>query len=423
MITAFETIKAGKAVTLNISNNVTITSENVSEILATIVKAKSDINVVFDAELFYKPLLKLMPKEVSSKLEDGQAALWLGFRLWFGRNRHSRTIGITYREFTKGNFCNKYEIEIYEVKQYYSDIDKATLAETVALTNKVLKAFSDMGIITNKLTSAASVYKESVLDKLGIPSMTNSRTLPDDKITDDLCEAQELSKANWHEWVATYKSMDTDNLFSYDITAAYPSALSELHNLRYAVVEHLTEIPPAGYAWGIMNGTIHNKTLVSPLIKPDIGRPYIGYWQGTMNLAEYGSCLQWGIADFEFKDGYFIRFDKYLKLFDYSMRKLYSFRNGDKLKNELSKAMAVSVWGKFLEEHNGVWGDFYNPLYADMVTTYNRIKVTDFIYKNQLQDSLVEVNRDGIKATKELDITTTRQFGEWRKNKKQEVVK
>jgi len=411
LITAYQA-KGKGVITVEDSKGGIVVSKDAAELLSWIVKTPGDINVVYDAMAFYQPIFTLLPYSVVSLLTDGKAAHWQGFRFWFGKTRHGRVIGITYLEPLGGNQYKKYEKEIYELKQYFDEAP-ASLKQTVEMAEELLAALSQMGLSTGKLISAGAIYKENILDKMAIPSLLNMK--------DESEDTHELAMNNISEWTSTYisKPPDSHDVYSYDLTAAYPSALAELPNLHYiSEYERLTEIPNGVY-YGVMYGVVHNKTLISPLVNPYLGRSNVGYWQGTMNLWEYASAYQWGYADFKMEYGYFIRLGKFHRLFDYSMKKLYQYRNGDsELKNNLSKAMAVYIIGKFQEQRGDYYGDLYNPIYADMVTSMIRVKVADFIYRNKLQNDVVSVNVDGVKSLKKLDIPTTRQFGEWRYNAK-----
>lgn len=396
-------------ITLSDNEGKKIASKNAVELLAWLAKSEGKTKVVFDATAFMQPIISLLPREVVSKLFDGKATYYDNFRLWFGKTRHGRVIGIRYLELLCGNQCQKYDIEIYELKPFYGTIEKADAQQALMLTKELLSTLASMRMKTDKLTSAAAIYKENVLDKMPIPTILN---MPEASL-----DTHELAYENIHEWIANYKSGNWDrDVYSYDLTAAYPAALADLPNLHWVKkYQKLTEIPPQSY-YGIMYGTIHNKTLVSPLINPEVGRSQIGYWKGTINTWEYACCMHWEIAEFQMEYGHFFDLGKYHKLFDYSMRKLYEQRNGSgELQNNLAKAMAVSVIGKFQEERNEKFGELFNPIYADMVTSSVRIKVTDFIYKNKLHNDIASITVDGIKSFKKIDISTQKNFGEWRR--------
>ena len=84
------------------------------------------------------------------------------------------------------------------------------------------------------------------------------------------------------------------------------------------------------------------------------------------------------------------------------------------MRDALSKSMAVSVIGKFMEMHGEEFGDYFNGIYASMVTSKVRAKVCDFIHKNKLQKDILEITVDGVRSKKFIDLPKIRRFGEWR---------
>lgn len=416
-VVAYQTSSIGKKVRVVNTNGLDYTSDNINDILGAISQSQSPtlLNVVWDTAEFWKPIFKLLSPSVVSDLADGKAGNIPGARLWWGITRHGRVIGIrtNFRTHLHDNFYSesRNEIEISELKQYYDTLDAQDLAHTAELGAQLVATLKNMGLSPTSLISAISIYKECWLDKIPLPVMLN--------MADDLVDAHELAFNAVDEWVATYKSMpDNSKVYSYDLTNAYGAALAVLPDLRYGDIIYSKEIP-AGCYWGVMDAKIHNKTMISPLNRPDLGKPYVGYWNGVIATDLLSSLIQWDIADFEIHGGWFLMLRKYCKPLEYSMKRLYSLRNGDTLQNNLAKAMSVATWGKMLETRttkDGVeYGDLFNAIYGSMVVNHIKTKVTDFIYGNGLQDYLVEVKVDGVKALKDLDITTERQFGEWRK--------
>lgn len=415
-IVAYDTQSKGDSIRVTNSDGFAFTSDSVNEILTAIAETQSPtlLAVVWDTAKFWQPIFKLLPDSVVSDLADGKAGNIPGARLWWGITRHGRVIGIRVnnRVHLHDNFYSetRAEIEIAELKQYYDDINNPDLAKTAELGAKLLTKLTDMGLNPSRIISAIGIYKECVLDKLYLPTMLN--------MSDDTIEAHELAFNAVDEWATTYKSMPDDKIYSYDLTNAYGAALAELPNLKYADIFY-SEAIPDNCAWGVFDAKIHNKTLISPLNRPDIGRPYVGYWNGVVTTDLYACLLQWDIADIEVKGGWYIRLKKEFKPLAYSMQRLYNLRNGDTLQNNLAKAMSVATWGKMLETRQGrdgiEYGELFNAIYGSMVVNNIKCKVTDFIYSNGLQDDVVEVRVDGVKALRELDITTERHFGQWRK--------
>ncbi len=416
---AYQTTKQGRRVRVVSTGGLDYTSDNAPDLLTAIIQSKKPetIAVVWDTATFWKPIFTLLPASETALLADGKAGRIPGFRLWWGITRHARVIGIrgTFREHIKGNFYteSREEIEICELKQYYELDPAQKTGQGAELGNQVIATMEGMGLYPTSLVSAIAVYKESVLDKLPIPTMLD---MPEETL-----DCHELAWNACDEWSASYKSWDGQTpAFSYDLTNAYGSALADLPNLKYAEIVRSPEIPPPGFAWGVMRGIIHNKTLVSPLVRPETGRPYVGYWKGVMSTDLYACLVHWGIADMEIQDGWYIYLKKIAKPFDYSMRRLYNFRSGtDILQNNLAKAMSVATWGKMLEtretKEGTEYGNLFNAIYGAMVVNAIETRVTDFIYSNGLQDDLISVTVDGLTTTKDLDISTERKFGEWRK--------
>lgn len=414
---SYTTSKEGRRVRVVSSNGLDYTSDNAPDLLTAIGQSKrpDTIAVVWDSALFWKPIFTLLPASVVASLADGKAGHIPGFRLWWGIGRHGRIIGINNKigRQMSGNIYEQGvgEIEISELKQYYELSGTNVPLSCVELGNELLTTLAKMGLHPRSLASAASIYKECILSKLAIPTMLS---MPDETL-----DIHELAWNTVDEWQATYKSWDEGKpAFSYDLCNAYGSALAELPNLNYAEYQRSPEIPPGIY-WGVMRGVIHNKTLVSPLIRPELGRPYVGFWEGVLTTDLYCALRQWDIADIEIKDGWYITLKRNYKPFAYSMDRLFNFRNGDTLQNNLAKAMTVSTWGKMLEVREKAgkieYGDFFNAIYGSMVVNAIKTKVTDFIYGHGIQDDLISITVDGVKTTRDLDISTERKSGEWRK--------
>ena len=418
-VIVYKTSKEGKRVRVVNSAGFDYTSDDATELLTAIVESKQPdtIAVVWDSKTFWQPIFELLPAAEVAKLADGKAGKipgqlhWL--RLWWGITRHARVIGIRYvkREAIKGNIYGekRAELEISELKQYYDPQDEPDLAETARLGDEVINTLANMGLQATTLISAIGVYTECVLNKLSIPTIYD--------MPEETWDAHEMAYNTINEWVANYKPQDEQTpVYTFDLSNAYGSALAELPNLKYAEIKRSSEIPPPGFVWGVMYGIIHNKTLLSPLVNPETSRPYCGYWQGAMSTDLYACLRQWDIADMEIKDGWYIYLKRLAKPFDYSMKRLYNFRNTENvLQNNLAKAASVATWGKMLEVHGEDYGQMFNAIYGSMVVNAVKVKLTDFIYSHKLQDELISVNVDGIKTTQDLDIPTERKFGEWRK--------
>ncbi len=370
------------------------------------------VKVVWDVRAFIKPVLSLLPNDMAKKLLQGGRIELEGFRVWLGQTRHGNILGVSYKEYKniKGNIYerNVYDQDIFELKQYFpGEPEPQNLYGIKEKGDYILTVLEKMGLNPKRLTSAASIYQECVLDKMPIPTIWN---MPEESYP-----MMEMCANYVREWHGDFKSGNWDKKpnFKYDISAAYPAALAGIPNLKYAKF-----IPYGGpednACWGILKGKLKIDTLISPVVDEN-GKNKVGEFEDEVITADDWVCInKWGLGSFEPKSGWFITLTKDAKLFDYIMRRLYDYRGGNPVRDALSKSMAVSVIGKFMEMHGEEFGDYFNGIYASMVTSKVRAKVCDFIFKNSLQGSILEITVDGIRASESLDLPKIRRFGEWR---------
>jgi len=370
------------------------------------------IKVVWDVRGFIKPVLDLLPDDMAKKLVQGDRIEFEGFRIWLGQTRHGNILGVSYKEYKhiRGNIHerNVYDQDIFELKQYFpGESEPTNLYGIKEKGDYILTVLEKMGLNPTRLTSAAAIYQECVLDKMPIPTIWN---MPEESYP-----MMEMCANYVREWHGDYKSGNWDKKpnFKYDISAAYPAALAEMPNLKYARFIPLEECQ-GEYYWAILKGDLNVTSLLSPVVDEQ-GKNLFGEYEDAVISSDDWGCLnRWGLGEFIPKAGWVLVLDKDVKLFSYIMRRLYDYRGGNPVRDTLSKSMAVSVWGKFLEMHGEEFGDYFNGIYASMVTSKVRAKVCEFIHKSKLQDDIVEITVDGIRSSKSLDLPKIRRFGEWR---------
>jgi len=370
------------------------------------------VKVVWDILEFIEPLFKLLPKEIVSELKNGKRVEYHGYRLWLGKARHGFIFGVSYKEHKqiKGNIYSRhiYDTDIFELKQYFNGDNH--LKDVSSIADKgdyLITTLARMGLNPKRLTSAASIYQECVLDKLPIPTIWN---MPEESYP-----MMEMCANYIREWHGDFQSgnWEKENLYKYDLTSAYPSALAMLPNLKYAKYSPLETLKEEPY-WGIMRGKLKIKTIVSPVVDEQ-GKNKVGEFDDEIITTDDWRCLkQWNLGEFKPVSGWYIILSKDYKIFDYIMRRLFDYRGGNPTRDLLAKAMSVSVWGKFLEMHDEDYGDYFNGIYACMVTSKVRAKVCEFIYEHDLKDSVVEVTVDGLRCKTSIPIARQRKFGEWR---------
>ena len=117
----------------------------------------------------------------------------------------------------------------------------------------------------------------------------------------------------------------------------------------------------------------------------------------------------------EVEDGYYFNFNggkPYKIIVD---KLLLARKIDDAMVSNIAKKISQGLSGK-LDQYNkdGSMGELYNPILAAMVRSRCRLACADFIYDNDLQDSLIEVKVDGVTAGKKLDLPNKSNPGEWR---------
>lgn len=411
-IVAFRTEQINGKVLIEDDRDEPVETKNPKELLYYMIEPYPDyVRVTWSVLEFVRPLLKLLPKEVSNKLKNGERAIWEGFRLWLGATRHGYVFGVSYKDRTKlkGNIYQQtvYDVDIYELKQYFpGEQEPGGIQEVASKGYYLASQLERMGLNPSKLSSAASIFTECVLDKMPIPTIWN---MPEE------CYPMMEMCANYvREWHGDYvsKNWDEEQVYKYDISAAYPAALAGMPNLKYARFMPLEECK--NYYWAILKGDLEITSLVSSIVD-EKGNNILGVHKDEIITSSDWECLKkWHLGRFKPKTGWALVLDKDVKLFEYIMKRLFDYRGGNPMRDNLAKAMAVSVWGKFLEMHGDNFGDYFNGIYACMVTSAVRAKVCDFIYNNNIQDKVLEVTVDGIRASEYINLPKIRRFGEWR---------
>lgn len=371
------------------------------------------VKVVWDIREFIKPVLSCLPSDMAKKLIQGNRIEFDGFRIWLGQTRHGNILGVSYKELKKirGNTYqrNVYDTDIFELKQYFlGEPEPSGINGIKDKGDYLLSVLARMGLNPTRLTSAAAIYQECVLDKMPIPTVWN---MPEESYP-----MMEMCANYVREWHGDYESgnWDKKKTFKFDLSAAYPSALAEMPNLKYAEYKEYEPGLITPMNWGILKGDLEITSPLSPIVDEQ-GKNKLGKFEDeVITTDDWGAIQKWGLGEFTPKSGWYLRLIKDVKLFDYIMRRLYDYRGGNPVRDALSKSMAVSVIGKFMEMHGEEFGPYFNGIYASMVTSKVRAKVCDFIFENHLKNDILEVTVDGLRSKKLVDLPKIRKFGEWR---------
>ena len=314
----------------------------------------------------------------------------------------------------------KYSSYFYNLIQYFDTDEEITDLKVIKekateLTNAALA----IGLRPMKWSSPASLYEDTFLKHLGelVPTLADV-TMPK-KDTDEL--------ADWcveimHREFTTNTAVGTWNkggVYSYDQSSAYGSMFAELQNFKYATFTK-SSVAVKDADTGILKGTvtIYPDIKCSPIcFKTKQGQtiyPSGCSWETKLTLQEVRWIYRHHIGEFQLERGYFWKFNAKQQPFKIGMQKLYDAREKGGLVKSLAKKVAASAWSKTIQKiGNAEENPYYSPLLAVQVKTNCRLKTADFIYDNNLQDSVISIETDGVRSTK----PATREFriglGEW----------
>ena len=369
---------------------------------------QSYIKCVWDLHKFSELLFKLMGDDGQKLLMEGGKVRLGDFKLFYVP---TKILGITckVREKIKGNFYqeNVYEANIYGLRQYYPNAKPETVYDVAGLGYDLLATFGRMGLYPSKLTSPVGVYEECVLRKMRLPTIFDA---PDYALDAYEYAAQIMDR----EWRTVYQVGHWKEAYDFDIGAAYPSEAMKLVDMKGCAYHHSNSVMH-NFDWAVFKGEVTIDAPISPILDKE-GIARVGTREDYITSDDLAFINKWGIGSFKMQDAWYLKFNSGACPLSYSMKRLFDWRGGGSLREHLAKMISVGIIGKFQEEHNGGYGDYYNPIFATMITSRVRLKVADFIYRNKLQDNLISVMVDGCLTDKLVQVGKQRAMGEWRLN-------
>lgn len=397
-----------------------ISSRNPLDLFEAITHPYSNaIKVVWDMDEFLAPILPLLPKDVVAKLNRGERVYYDGVKLFWAVGK-GQLFGVNYRKHIKGNFFEDGRDEtIYQLKTFFPDDTASSINEIRNKGALLLNTLQGMGMKPKRLTSCASIMSETILRNMRLPTVY---TMPEDAL-----ECAEWAANYIREWRTTYKQgIWESGIWDYDKTSAYPSIMAQLPNMKDAKYIKTDGRIPMDATWGILVGEVTINKEVSPIIHKD-GKAYRGTYPDFITTDDWNCIKKWDIGDFKPAGGWFIKAPVGRYPLEYIMRRFYQYRADGGLKDYLSKHMVNTVWGKWVERREKEsgqidFGEYYFPPYACMTTSKMRCAVCDFIYGNKLENDVVSVVVDGVKATKQANVSEEKEFGRWRQNPVTPVV-
>lgn len=367
------------------------------------------LKVCWDLNEFAEIIFKTLPKDLVEQFNEGQIKVrYQNYTIFY---IPSKMLGIDgkIRERIKGNLYNeeRYEMVIYHLKQFCPDKRIVPVEDVKELGMELLVQLKRMGLYPTRLVSPISIYDECVLSKM--PVVPRACHIPE-----EATEALEYAMRGMNrEWRSAYQLGYWEKAFDYDLTAAYPSLIAQLRDIRYAKWHNSGQEEECD--WGVMKGLVTINKDISPIICEDnILRS--GTWEETITTEDAEFIRKYEIGDFKITDGWFMNYGiKDCYPFEVAMNRLFGMRATNYFVTHISKHISVGLGGKFGEiKTDGSYGDYFNPIYRLMVTDRARLKVARFIYDKQLQDNLIGVMVDGVLADKEVKLKGGTLMGNWR---------
>jgi hypothetical protein len=291
---------------------------------------------------------------------------------------------------------------LYHLSQYFPDCpEPKTLQELQDYANQLMQALDKMGMFSNKLSSPVAIYEDCVLRYLTLPTIVSSK-IPK--------QAAEFAwRCSGKLWIEAFSLGWHKEVWDYDLQSAFPNIAKDLldtTNANWIKDDKIHIDANYGFCKGIV--TIQKNIKVSPIIYEDeqgnLSTP-IGIWNTYLTLAEILFIEKWKLGTFEIHEGHWCYCQPYASkpLLNIANRLLAYKQSDNKIIQLLAKRMSVvGLYGKFGEEHKDSFGKFFNPCWFSYISTLCRLSVADFIYRHNIEDSVLHISVDGILTSEEI---------------------
>ncbi len=346
------------------------------------------IHICWSLYHFSDIIFSLLPRKQQREIEDN-ARTFVGDTKIFSVDR---LLGITTtRQIDGSNICERKENNFYSISHWLpEDTNIPNALELEKFGYDILGALEKLGLHPDKLTSPIGAFMGQI-DSEVLPTIFNTP----ESLIDAMNYADNMARYEWRKIYSRKKG------YHYDLTSAYPYFISNLPDTRHGTMSRRRK----DCEWGIMKGNLH---LLDGIMPVDKNSEYF-------TTEEIDWVERHNAGDFEFEDGWFFNFNGG-RPYQAIINKLLEARQTDNtMVSTLAKKISQGISGK-LDQYNedGSMGELYNPILAAMVRSRCRIAVADFIYDNNLRDSLIEVKVDGVTAIKKLELPSVSEAGKWR---------
>ncbi len=377
------------------------------------------LKVFWDLDSSVRCILTLLPDPIRSTLARANRAAWKSYRLYY----------IPGKQFSVNKDHN--EVDFYDLSQYFPDINgEPSPTKMQKLADELWQCLTDLGLSSTKTLASpvAIALSAGWLDEVKslIPTVWDA---PDHHL-----DAIDYAvRAGGREWVSNYQLGCWQELYSYDLSSAYPSiavSLPDLRDCELVPSNQLNLSKMLGFVYGDLYIDPESEyAYCSPVLTrlPDgqltnaVGHLPTDYYA----LDTVRHVCRYGMGEFRCKSAWYIhprggvrpRFP-----FRQVMTELFQRRTWSDLASYFLKRVMNGLIGKMLEVRSSGdgtvrYGELYNPVYHATILAGSACRVADFIIHNRIGvKELIHVGVDGVKSTKELTLPPVAPMGQWRKS-------
>ncbi len=388
-------------ITIESSNNTSITSNNITELLWYLTSpdyndSQPALNIVWDLDASVASLCKLLTPKQLKYLGEKSKCYIAPYNIFYSKNKVFSVKPVT---------SGSYATSLYSLNQYFPDVILPSPPSIVSLSliqqygEKLLEALSIMNLEPKKLSSPVAIYDNCIMQYMNLPDIYD---IPKEV-------ARYAFECSGKLWTEAYKIGYWEEAFDYDIESSFPTAIKNQIDIRYGNWYETNKLERiAYYSFYHCKATIYDNIKVHPIIFVEEDGS-LSTRNGTRETHLMGKEIkriyEHNIGEVEIYNGHYFVPNRFIYPFEQHMTDLLKYKKyNNKVVNDLAKRMSVGIYGKFGEEYEDRFGKYCNPVWFADISTTVRLEVDNFIYNSKLEDNLIHVSVDGILLDKEVNL-------------------
>jgi hypothetical protein len=415
---AFTSIVDGDKIAIVNSWGDGVESSDLSTLLHWLKYSRTDgaLRVVWDLDAFLAPVLRKMSVSLLKLIaSNDNGASFDGDTIFYALHKMAR-------------FRQAY---YYGIQEFWATNTPppSSVDELQQRADELTDALVQLGMGDfQRIASPIAIFEQTELGQ------KTYEQIPRDYDVPQYCSGmlEYADKADRKEWITNYQIGHWDNLYDWDISAAYSYEASRLPHIQDLEFWKSNSIGSRedGALFGFVKGRMwvdpdHPMQHCSPVMVNDgvfHGNPAGWLEPDCYSLDEVRFTTDNGLGGFIMEDGYFAKVVNGVRP-RYPLRaimeRLYNLRGMSPVASSVVKAVANQLVGKLVERlrwRNNTEGEIYNSVYHSLITSGCRVKVAHFLLGNDIgKDELVAVQTDGCRITKDIP-SSGNGMGRWRCN-------